>query len=169
MMHAESNLIDPECVKHWFDVAASQQVDKILVDIYSTIEKETAKKKPICISSGRCCHFEKFGHRLYVTGLETAWCLLQQERNLQTEEVANAKQAGTCPFLENGLCSVHLIRPFGCRIFFCDAETKEWQEELYEQCHQLMQNLHQELDVEYIYQDWREMLALCVKYRSEQL
>lgn len=42
------------------------------------ISPPPSPRGPVCWASGRCsCNFEKFGHRLYVTALETAWCVTQ--------------------------------------------------------------------------------------------
>jgi hypothetical protein len=56
------------------------------------------------------------------------------------------------------LCSVHTIRPFGCRIFFCDATATDWLAEQYERFHARIRRLHEELAVPYFYVEWREGL-----------
>jgi hypothetical protein len=50
---------------------------------------------------------------------------------------------------------VHPIRPFGCRIFFCDATATEWQNEQYERFHARIKRLHEELAIPYFYVEWR--------------
>ncbi|HZL35502.1 MAG TPA: hypothetical protein VFC78_09345, partial [Tepidisphaeraceae bacterium] len=60
-----------------------------------------------------------------------------------------------CPFQIAGLCTAHPIRPFGCRLFFCDATSTAWQHELYEQLHGQLRRLHDELAVPYHYVEWR--------------
>ncbi|HZZ44771.1 MAG TPA: hypothetical protein VFE58_17675, partial [Tepidisphaeraceae bacterium] len=67
---------------------------------------------------------------------------------------------GACPFQEGGLCSVHGIRPFGCRVFFCDETSTEWQREQYEELHGELKKLHEELGVAYFYVEWRAALAV---------
>jgi hypothetical protein len=65
---------------------------------------------------------------------------------------------GGCPFQVGGLCSVHTIRPFGCRVFFCDATSDGWQHEQYERFHGELKRLHDELRVPYQYLEWRDAL-----------
>ena len=64
-----------------------------------------------------------------------------------------------CPFQVEGLCSVHSIRPFGCRVFFCDATSDDWQHAQYERFHAQLKQLHDELAVPYRYMEWRAALA----------
>jgi hypothetical protein len=66
---------------------------------------------------------------------------------------------GSCPFLAHGLCSVHAIRPFGCRIFFCDPDASQWQQQAYERYHGRLKKMHEELKVPYHYVEWREALS----------
>ena len=40
--------------------------------IYARLQTEIDRRKPICVASGKCCNFESYGHRLYVTTLELA-------------------------------------------------------------------------------------------------
>jgi len=65
-----------------------------------------------------------------------------------------------CIFQQAKLCQVHGIRPFGCRIYFCDATAQGWQEEQYEIFHGRLKRLHEELAVEYYYVEWREALRV---------
>jgi Fe-S-cluster containining protein len=107
------------------------------------------------MASGRCCRFEEYGHRLYVTTLELAAFVAE------LPDAAGTKDwDGTgCPFQVNKLCSVHAIRPFGCRVFFCDATATQWQNERYERFHADLKRLHEELDVPYLYVEWRAALV----------
>ena len=63
-----------------------------------------------------------------------------------------------CPFQLDGLCSVHTIRPFGCRVFFCDETATDWQHEQYERFHSQIKRLHEQFDVPYVYIEWRAAL-----------
>ncbi|MGH7214404.1 MAG: hypothetical protein ACREIT_06545, partial [Tepidisphaeraceae bacterium] len=63
-----------------------------------------------------------------------------------------------CPFQLDKLCTVHAIRPFGCRIFFCDSTATQWQQEQYERFHAELKRLHEQLDVPYFYVEWRQAL-----------
>jgi Fe-S-cluster containining protein len=66
---------------------------------------------------------------------------------------------GSCVFQVEGLCTVHGIRPFGCRVFFCDETATDWQYEQYDRFHAQLRRLHEQLDVPYFYVEWRAALA----------
>ena len=38
--------------------------------VLAEADADIAARKPVCRASGRCCQFEKYGHRLYVTTAE---------------------------------------------------------------------------------------------------
>ena len=56
------------------------------------------------------------------------------------------------------MCGVHAIRPFGCRMFFCDPTSTDWQNDAYERFHGQLKQLHQTLGVPYFYVEWRQAL-----------
>ena len=151
----------------WILAAADPRIDLALRTIHGEIAESTRAHKPLCIASGRCCRFAEFGHRLYVTGLETGWFLgrLQGDldRTLSRMELDAAVASGSCPFLRDGLCSVHAIRPFACRTFFCDPRADAWQTELHERMHARVRALHDEFGIEYRYGEWREILGMFVE------
>jgi Fe-S-cluster containining protein len=152
-------------------------VSRAVEGVYSTLAEAIDLRRPICKTSGRCCRFDEFGHRLYVTTMELAKFVSDLSivhRPLgAAEEHCTAANAGlhlpilshgdgsaaadqpACPFQTQGLCGVHAIRPFGCRIFFCDATSTVWQQELYEKLHGEFRRLHDELAVPYYYVEWR--------------
>src|SRR5262249_30797166 len=114
--------------------------------------------KPICNTSGRCCRFDELGHRLYVTTVELAAFVYELELSGAKSRDVGTWDGTGCPFQVGGLCGVHVIRPFGCRIFFCDETATEWQNEQYERFHQHLKQLHQTLEVPYFYVEWRQAL-----------
>jgi Fe-S-cluster containining protein len=63
-----------------------------------------------------------------------------------------------CPFQANKLCGVHPFRPFGCRMFFCDPTSTQWQNDHYERFHANLKRLHETLGVPYAYVEWRQAL-----------
>jgi Fe-S-cluster containining protein len=121
--------------------------------IYAELQQEIDARRPVCVVSGRCCRFEEYEHRLYVTTLELARFAM----DLMTKQKPGWDGRG-CPFQVSTLCGVHSIRPFGCRIFFCDASSTLWQQDLYERLHARMRQLHDELAVPYYYIEWRQGL-----------
>jgi Fe-S-cluster containining protein len=129
--------------------------------IYHDLQAEIDRRKPLCAASGRCCRFEEFGHRLFITTIELAKFAHDREGGVLSDEVMESVgnwDGRGCPFQVEGLCGVHLIRPFGCRIFFCDSTATDWQQEQYEHFHAQMKQLHQEMGVPYYYVEWRQGL-----------
>ena len=154
--------------------ATRPEIRSAVARVYADLQREIDARKPLCTASGRCCRFEEFGHRLYVTTIELA----AFASSLSLTETASAGSAvpnalpphhetavrqsrtygGGCPFQINGLCSVHTIRPFGCRVFFCDSTSDQWQHEQYERFHAALKRLHEDFAVPYRYVEWREAL-----------
>ena len=147
----------------WREAAAGPTVDEALRSLYAQVDAAVTRRGPTCWVSGRCCKFDSFGHRLYVTGLEIAW-FLGQGPSISTRSdsalpiLAEAPSADACPYQIGGLCSTHAIRPLGCRIFFCQQGTETWQQELYESFLTRLRTLHDEQDLPYRYMEWREGL-----------
>ncbi len=169
----------------WFAAAQLPGVDEGLRDIYQRMDDEIALRKPVCEASGRCCHFDAYGHRLYVTALEIAWMLRQRyagEGEAPAEPLAAADQhsfrlsgnfalpqvtsSGGCPFQRNKLCSVRDIRPLGCRAYFCDPTARDWQTDLYERYLLDLRAMHDAFMIEYRYLEWRAGLAEAQKVLS---
>ncbi len=157
----------------WREQSALPEVDHALRELYAELDAAVAARGPTCWSSGKCCDFDRFGHRLYVTGLEIAWFLQNVPLETtppvfssapadQTAEVTTtnlhlpqfAERPGACPYQISKLCSTHTIRPLGCRVFFCQQGTEVWQQELYEDFLRRLQRLHDEHEIEYRYLDW---------------
>jgi Fe-S-cluster containining protein len=161
-----------ELPEHVRAAASRADVRDAVARVYADLQREIDARRPICVASGRCCRFEEFGHRLYVTTLELAAfvaelpvtsCQLPEEAkrsSLPLLATGNSQLVtASCPFQVAKLCSVHAIRPFGCRMFFCDATSTQWQNERYEQFHAELKRLHEELNVPYMYVEWRQALA----------
>ena len=132
------------------------EVGSAMRALYQNLGQEIDARRPVCSASGRCCRFEEYGHRLYVTTIELAAFVA----SLEAPRGAGWDGTG-CPFQAGGLCSVHSIRPFGCRIFFCDPTSTGWQNQQYERFHARIKRLHAELNVPYRYMEWRQGLELC--------
>ena len=47
------------------------------------------------------------------------------------------------------------MRPFGCRVFFCDSTSDAWQHERSERLHSELKRLHETMGVPYFYVEWR--------------
>jgi len=117
-------------------------------------------RRPLCLASGNCCDFERFGHSLWLTGLETAYCLLQLPALPTATQVEDSMRRGDCPFVRDGACGVHWARPLGCRAYFCDGAGEGWQEALLEGWHSRVKSLHAQLSIAYRYDEWRRLLRI---------
>jgi len=47
----------------------------------------------------------------------------------------------------------------GCRLFFCDSTSTDWQRDQYEQFHTQLKRLHETFAVPYYYLEWRTALT----------
>lgn len=148
-----------ELAASWASAAFMPAVDAALRSIHGDMAAATRERGPRCDASGRCCRFGEWGHLLYVTGLEAAWCLRGSGRTPTAEDVRAAAERDDCPFLDAGRCGVHAFRPVGCRAYFCDPVAAGWQEELSERMIARLRALHQEHGIPYRYGEWRTMLA----------
>jgi Fe-S-cluster containining protein len=141
-------------------LAASEreEVGRAVANVYRALQDAIDIRRPVCNVSGRCCRFDEFGHRLFVSTLEMAsfW------RELQQSTTKSAANPGGCPFQINKLCTVHTFRPLGCRIFFCDETATDWQQSQYAAFHDELKRLHERLSVPYFYVEWRAGLAVLI-------
>lgn len=169
-----------ERVPHWLAAAARPEVAAALDDLYADVAREIAARGPVCWASGRCCNFERAGHRLYATGLETACTIARlgtlapppggtslpvlssppTPRPLTRASLDEALDRGGCPLQAGNLCSAHGIRPLGCRVYFCDRSAQSWQNDLYERAMLRLRAIHDEHAIEYLYAEWRSLLGM---------
>lgn len=120
--------------------------------VYDRLDAAVRARGPVCWSSGKCCNFEAYGHRLYVTGLEIAWVLGEVPARPAASSI---EPRGGCPFQIEKLCSIHAVRPLGCRVFFCQQGTQAWQQEVYEKFLGEVRQLHEQRELPYQYMEWR--------------
>jgi len=141
------------------EAAGRAEVVEAVRHVYSELQAEIDRRRPVCVVSGKCCRFEEYGHRLYVTTLELA-AFVKGLADVSKDGGSESRSTdpGGCPFQIKKLCGVHAIRPFGCRVFFCDASATDWQHEQYEKFHARLRALHEELGVPYFYMEWRAAL-----------
>jgi uncharacterized protein len=72
-----------------------------------------------CTGLAACCHFRLTGRTPFLTRGEA----LVAARAVRASGRRKLRPSpdGACPLLENGRCTVHDSRPFGCRTHFCNA------------------------------------------------
>ncbi len=146
-----------------------------VAQILATADADIAARKPVCISSGRCCHFEAWGHRLYVTAAEMIHfaqvhapttanpkskigAAHGDRKSVSLPQFFAQEQIEGCPYQIDNLCTAREARPLGCRIYFCDENAKSWQNEVYEKYHTQLAAAHEEFGLPYRYIEWRAAL-----------
>ncbi len=169
----------------WFAAAVRPDIDAALRDFYRQLDDVIAQRRPVCNQSGRCCNFDAFGHKLYVTALEIAWFLQMADGKWQMADghdhpspdthlpvlpINNHQSkiniSPTCPFQQNNLCTAHTVRPMGCRVFFCQQGTQDWQHQTYERFLNQLTALHEHFELPYLYLEWRTGLDEALAARN---
>lgn len=169
--------------EQWRDAVGRTEIDDAIGGLYARLDADIAARGPTCWSSGKCCRFDSYGHRLYVTGLEIArfmkhvLCVTSDARGQDRTEASAAlpvlniehrpsdiKHRDACVYQVDGLCSTHAIRPLGCRIYFCQQGTQDWQRDLYERYQNELRAMHDRWALPYRYMEWRAGLEECVMY-----
>src|SRR5258705_8729319 len=64
--------MEAEWKRHVEVASARAEVREAVVNLYSAVQREIDARRPLCVVSGRCCRFEEYGHRLFVTTMELA-------------------------------------------------------------------------------------------------
>lgn len=97
----------------------SEELRRLVLDLYQEVDREVAAAGPVCVASGRCCRFKEYGHVLFLSNLE-ADVLLAQAPPYEKPVTADF-----CPFQKDNLCTAREPRPLGCRIYYCDPNYQE--------------------------------------------
>ena len=151
--------------------AVAMEISRAVAGVLAEADGEIAGRGAVCRGSGRCCRFEEWGHRLYVTGVELVHFGEIENRKLKIDKAsAGAGGLGVlgefflaevprgCPYQMGNLCGAREGRPLGCRVYFCEAGAQGWQSEVYERYHGQLRAIHERLGVPYRYLEWREAL-----------
>lgn len=156
-------------IRRWLDAAGDESTAQAIDAIHEEIEATIVLHRPRCDSSGRCCRFEEYGHRLYVTGLESALVIRRavgdaayapEQHSLRdpAQDDADPRIGPGCPFQIRALCGIHADRPAACRVYFCDTRWTSNMSVVAERAVGAIRRLHEELDVSYCYAEWRSLL-----------
>jgi Fe-S-cluster containining protein len=152
------------------EILTAGTIEEAVARVLAEADADIAARKPVCKASGRCCKFEEYGHRLYVTAGEMLHFARVQgdANNLAEAPVAGAvvslpqffasESPRGCPYQVEGLCTAREARPLGCRLYFCDENAQSWQNEVYENYHAQLRALHERYNVPYRYLEWRAAL-----------
>ena len=121
-----------------------------VAEIYDWLDSQVESHKDLagrCEACGRCCDFESFDHKLFVTGPE----LMYLSVNLQGENVKPMKTS-RCPYNVDGTCTIYVHRFAGCRIFCCKGDT-DFQNILSESALEKFKSLCNEFQIGYRYSE----------------
>lgn len=119
-------------------------------EIYDWLDSQTCRPgNPAgqCQVCGRCCDFDSFDHRLFVTTPE----LMYFAANLLDKKI-KTMPTGQCPYSSGGKCTVYEYRFAGCRIFCCKADT-DFQSRLSESALKKFKSICEEFQIPYRYSD----------------
>ncbi|MBI9018549.1 MAG: YkgJ family cysteine cluster protein [Phycisphaerae bacterium] len=147
----DDGLTVQEAAMQWIDANLDNKaVFAELDELYGNLNEYIESAGGTCNNCGRCCDFENYGHRLYVTTLEMLyfWGNLKKE-GIEPLEVAK----GLCSYQGKDGCLAHKYRPTGCRIFYCQGLPDEFQHELSERILMRLRALHQRHGAAYLYTD----------------
>jgi len=133
--------------------AADSDLLRAVRRLYDELDADIASRNPECFNRGACCRFGAFGHRLFVTPVELAYFSAVSGGPIRAVQAADA-----CPYQADGRCIARNARPAGCRIFFCEPDSRSWQPELTERAIARLKELHRRFGVPYAYADWMPAL-----------
>jgi Fe-S-cluster containining protein len=89
--------------------------------VYNEVDREVARRSPVCQLSGRCCRFEEYGHTLFVSTVEVRFLVSAAGPPQRALD-----QGATCPWQDSrGQCAAREARPLGCRVYYCDPSFQE--------------------------------------------
>ncbi len=124
-----------------------------VAEVYAFIDSRVAESDPSCNACGKCCDFDSYDHRLFVTTPELvyfAFCILPNR--------IKPMPAGLCPYNIKGACSVHRHRFAACRIFSCTGDV-DIQNRLSEAVLAKLKSICEQSNIPYQYVDLKAALS----------
>jgi Fe-S-cluster containining protein len=135
-------------------VVVNPDADNLLLqkvdEIYNWLDLQISNHSNLaglCDVCGRCCNFESFDHRLFVTTPEVMYL----SAKLGGKDI-KPMTTSRCPYQTDGKCTVYKFRFAGCRIFCCKAD-KDFQSSLSEAAIKKFKLLCTEFPIPYRYTD----------------
>jgi hypothetical protein len=126
-----------------------------VVEIYRCLDrriKNSRQSAGTCSACGRCCDFDAFDHRLFVTPPE----IMYLAAGISPEKI-KPMTSGKCPYNESGKCTVYEYRFSGCRIFCCKG-GKDFQSQVSESALAQLKSICTEFRIPYTYRDLKSAL-----------
>jgi hypothetical protein len=124
--------------------------------LYDWLDSQTSfyyKPKTLCSACGKCCNFKEFEHLLFVTPPELFY--LSARLNTKPKQMLG----DTCPYNQEGKCTVYECRFSGCRIFYCKAD-KDFQATLSESAIKKLKSICEKFEIPYMYCDLKTLTHL---------
>lgn len=119
------------------------------------VEATAATSDLSCQMCGRCCDFDAYDHRLFVTTPEIVYflsCVDAQDLRIMSD--------GICPYRAEARCSVYEHRFAGCRIFCCCGPLDvSHQTVLSEQALRCFKVMARRYSIPYVYTDLKTALG----------
>jgi hypothetical protein len=91
----------------------SPELRRQVLELYREVDQAVADAGPVCLASGRCCHFKEFDHVLFLSNLEAEILLEEKPAHVRAADEC-------CPYQHHNLCTARERRPLACRIYYCD-------------------------------------------------
>ncbi|MBX3385346.1 MAG: hypothetical protein KF768_02115 [Phycisphaeraceae bacterium] len=101
---------DNSLARSWLAALGTTNVRAELEGVYARISQAVESRRPVCETSGRCCKFEQWGHRLYVTGLEAAYTVAllgEVDQPIHTPTANASPSTRTVSLMQAGSASHH--------------------------------------------------------------
>jgi hypothetical protein len=150
--------------KNGGEMQGNSRILKRVVEIYDWLDLQISEHPDLagcCDMCGRCCNFENFDHRLFVTPPEVMYLAA----NLGIGGI-KPMTTSRCPYNIGGKCSIYKYRFAGCRIFYCRgdsatrlADKKDFQSELSESVLKKFKLICEEFGIIYNYTDLATALS----------
>lgn len=132
-----------------YELAADQDLISEVQHLYDQLAHEIDQQRPACIARGLCCHFDDYGHRMFVTSAEWAYVV-----NSGRLPAPPPESNGQCPFQAGRLCTLRDHRPLGCRLFYCERKSAGLQGPMYEKYLKALKKLIEKRGINYQYVEW---------------
>jgi len=135
-------------------MSQNEEIIARVVEIYNWIEELQASSNIAgkCDGCGKCCDFESFGHKLFVTPPEMIYFAEKTGKD-------NIKQMTTsrCPYQDDKKCTIRDFRFAACRIFCCKGMAM-FQSELTEAAIKKLKDVCREFKLPYKYVELKAAL-----------
>ena len=100
----------------------NKKIAKRVEEIYNWLDEQIAanrEKAGKCYACGKCCDFDTFGHRLFVTTPEIIY-FVDKIGSKNLKKMSTVK----CSYQVGDKCNVHPYRFASCRIFCCKGDSR---------------------------------------------